>query len=687
MQSIPREGRFYFSKANAAMNSCRCQAGRGREVELEYFVYFQIWPDPPMIDSLLIEVIGFGIVAIASYHIAGYLRKFNLPLITGLIITGIFAGSSILGFIPRESLDQLRFLNDIALAIIAFSAGSELYLKEMRSRIKSIQWMTFAQVVLIFVFSTLLIYWVSGRIAFIRDEAPLVRLAIALLFGSVFVARSPSSAMAIVNEMRASGPFTKTAVGVTVLIDVIVITLFTICFSIAKAIIHETPIDFTFTWVLFLEILVSAIIGIAISKVLTVPFSFKAHRYVKGLLLLLIGYGVYALSSLVRSGSLGLIGHEFSLEPLLICIIGSFLLTNNSQHRIEFSVVLKKISPVVYIVFFTLTGASLSLEVFLTVVGVAFLFFGFRIISMFLASFLGVVLAGDNLRYRYISWMPHVTQAGVALGLTTMVAKAFPGWGAQFEAVVIAIVIINQLVGPPLFKWAIVRLKESHLRHTAPEFDGVKDAYIFGLESQSIALAKQLKANKWQSKIISINRTDAVVKEGDLEIVSIPDISLDEIQKLEMERADAIVCILSDEENYAIAEMVYEHIGTKDVIIRINDRKNMEQFHRLGSLIIDPSTAIVSLLDHFVRSPNAASLLLGTDKSQDTMDIEVAKRDIHGMTLRDLRLPTDAIILSVKRKGQMIISHGYTRLRLKDIVTMVGSPKSLEEVRRKFSGY
>jgi len=57
------------------------------------------------------------------------------------------------------------------------------------------------------------------------------------------------------------------------------------------------------------------------------------------------------------------------------------------------------------------------------------------------------------------------------------------------------------------------------------------------------------------------------------------------------------------------------------------------------------------------------------------------------MTLRDLRLPTDAIILSVKRKGQMIISHGYTRLRLKDIVTMVGSPKSLEEVRRKFSGY
>lgn len=640
-----------------------------------------------MTDLLLIELIGFGIVAIASFQIAGYLRKFNLPLITGLIITGIFAGSSILNFIPKESLNQLWFLNNIALSIIAFSAGSELYLKEMRSRIKSIQWMTFAQVAVIFILSSFLVYWVSGYIYFIKEEAPLTRFAIALLFGSIFVARSPSSALAIINEMRASGPFTKTAVGVTVLIDVIVITLFTICFAVAKAIIHETPIDLTFIWVLFLEILFSGLIGIVIGKVLTLPFSFKSHRYVKGALLLLIGYSVYLLANFVKAESLQLIGHEFSLEPLLICIIGSFLLTNNSRHRIEFSVVLKKISPIVYIVFFTLTGASLSLEVFFTVVGVAFLFFGFRIVSMFAASFLGVVLAKDSPQFRYIAWMPHVTQAGVALGLTTLVAKAFPGWGVQFEAVIIAIVVINQLIGPPLFKWAIAWVKESHLRHATPAFDGVKDAYIFGLESQSIALAKQLKANRWQSKIISINRKDAIAKDADLEIVSIPEITLEEIQKLEMERADAIVCMLSDEENYAIAEMVYEHIGTKEVIIRINDRKNMEQFHKLGNLIIDPSTAMVSLLDHFVRSPNATSLLLGMDKSQDTMDIEIATRDIHGMTLRDLRLPTDVIILSVKRKGQMIISHGYTRLRLKDIVTMVGSPESLEEVRTKFSGY
>ncbi len=635
--------------------------------------------------SLLVDMVGFGIVAIASFQIALYLKRVNLPLITGLIITGIIAGSSLLNFIPKESIDKLRFLNDIALAIIAFSAGSELYLKEMRSRIRSIQWMTLAQVSIIFVLSTALVFWTSDFIYFIKDEPPEVRLAVSILFGSIFVARSPSSAMAIINEMRASGPFTKTTVGVTVLIDVIVITLFTICFAISKAIIYGNTIDFTFTWILFLELLFSILAGIGLSKILLLPFSFRAHRYLKASLLLIIGFGVYLLASFIRTETQALLGHAFSLEPLLICIIGSFLLTNNSSHRIEFSIVLKRISPVVYIVFFTLTGASLSLDVFLTVVAVAFLFFGIRIASLFLASLSGVLLARDNREFRYIAWMPHITQAGVALGLTTLVAKAFPAWGIQFEAIIIALVVINQLAGPPLFKWAISMVKESHLRHAAPAFDGVKDAYIFGLESQSIALAKQLKMNRWQSKIISVDRTDAIAKDENLEIVSIPEISLEEIQKLDMQKADAIVCMLSDEENYTIAEMVYEHIGTKEVVIRINDRKNIEKFHKLGNLIIDPSTAMVSLLDHFVRSPNATSLLLGMDQSQDTMDVEITNIDIHGMTLRDLRLPTDVIILSVMRKGQMIISHGYTRLRLKDIVTMVGSTKSLEEVVRRFN--
>jgi Trk K+ transport system NAD-binding subunit len=57
---------------------------------------------------------------------------------------------------------------------------------------------------------------------------------------------------------------------------------------------------------------------------------------------------------------------------------------------------------------------------------------------------------------------------------------------------------------------------------------------------------------------------------------------------------------------------------------------------------------------------------------------------LHGVYLRNLRLPADVIVLSVKRGGQMIISHGYTRLRRNDIVTFVGSIESLDNVSLRF---
>jgi Trk K+ transport system NAD-binding subunit len=118
--------------------------------------------------------------------------------------------------------------------------------------------------------------------------------------------------------------------------------------------------------------------------------------------------------------------------------------------------------------------------------------------------------------------------------------------------------------------------------------------------------------------------------------------------------------------------------------VRLNDRKNMKKFHDLGALIVEPSTAMVSLLDHFVRSPIATSLLLGMEEHQDTADITVGNPDLHGMALRNLHLPSDILILATRRRGHNIISTGYTRLRKGDVLTIVGSIESIEKVRLRF---
>ncbi len=59
-------------------------------------------------------------------------------------------------------------------------------------------------------------------------------------------------------------------------------------------------------------------------------------------------------------------------------------------------------------------------------------------------------------------------------------------------------------------------------------------------------------------------------------------------------------------------------------------------------------------------------------------------KQLRGIAIRDLRLPGDILILSVKRKGQILVTHGYTRLRKKDIVTAIGSVESLDKLRLIF---
>jgi len=622
-------------------------------------------------------------VAIAANQIAKLFQKIKFPLITGFIITGIIAGSSFLNFITPAAVKNLNFLNEIALAIIAFSAGAELYLDDLRSRLKSIKWMAIGQLVITFVLTSVAVFFLANEIPFMESMNISSKIAVSILFGTIFVARSPSSAIAVINEMRANGPFTKMVMGVTVLTDVLVIILFAICLSVSKALINGEELGFIFMLILIIELIISFSLGYLVGKILEIPFLIKVNSKIKGVLIILIGYSIYLLSSFIKVNSENWSQHEIILEPLLIAIIGGFVLTNYSKHRIEFKDILEEISPTIYIIFFTLIGASLSFQTLMSVFGIAVGLFFLRLFTLFLGGVFGVTVVKDPKKYKFIAWMPFLTQAGVALGLTTIVAEEFPVWGYQFETVVIAIIIINQLVGPPLFKWSLNYVKESHLRSKMPRLQSTRDVLIFGIESQSYALANQLKKHNWNSRLVSLDDYETKGT-NDFEIINdfIPTVK--NFKDLELDKTEVVVLMLSDNKNYKIAETIYENFSTKDIIVRLNKRENFEKFHKLGALIIEPATAMVSLLDHFVRSPNAASLLLGMDEGQDTMDIEIKNKDIHGLRIRELRLPTDIIILSIKRKGQLLITHGYTRLRLGDEITLVGSSQSLEDIKFKF---
>lgn len=92
-------------------------------------------------------VVGFIIITIASWFIGDQLSTLRLPLITGYIFTGILAGPHILNLIPEEQIRDLDFIDHIALAFIAFAAGSKLYLRGLQGRVHSVMIVTAGLVV------------------------------------------------------------------------------------------------------------------------------------------------------------------------------------------------------------------------------------------------------------------------------------------------------------------------------------------------------------------------------------------------------------------------------------------------------------------------------------------------------------------------------------------------------------
>jgi Trk K+ transport system NAD-binding subunit/Kef-type K+ transport system membrane component KefB len=636
--------------------------------------------------SFFVILAAFGIIALASHSLGHFLaRRANLPLISGFLIAGIIVGPYGLGLVTETAVQNLKLVDELSLAVIAFAAGSELFVEELRHRVRSISLITLGNAIAVPLLGVIAVMLLAPIIPFMDGLSLTGRFAVAVLAGSILVARSPSSAIAIVNEMRAKGAFTQTVLGVTMVTDVVVIVLFAINVEMADALLSGIGLNLNFVLLLIGELLMTLLLGLLLGLLLRLFLSFKTGEGFKILLILSAGLMIFTFTSWLREYSGEHTPVELLLEPLLICLIGSFYVTNFTKYRTEFMKILGDLGPPIYVLFFTLTGASLALDVLIDTWDVALILFGVRLLGIFVGSLGGGVAARDPKPHNRYGWMTYVTMAGVGLGLAKEVADQFPEFGIEFATILIAVIVMSQLIGPPLFKNAITRVGEAHPKHKTPQFDGVRDAVIFGLTPQSVSLAKQLLAHDWQVKLLCLSPEKmAGFTEPDLDIIYLPELSVAALREIGMEAADAAVLMRSDEQNYEVCELLYEHFGTETMVARLQDRANFDKFHALGVLVVEPQTAVVSLLDHFVRAPAGTSLLLGMQETQDIVDVEMRNPDLDGLTLRDLRLPLDVLILSVQRNGERIISHGYTKLEIGDKVTMVGDRKKLEEVMLHF---
>ncbi|MBL0716438.1 MAG: cation:proton antiporter [Desulfosarcina sp.] len=405
------------------------------------------------------ESFALGFAMLAAYSAAQLLKTVGIPVISGYIFSGMVAGPYITGFLDLEMVYKFSLINDLALSFIAMAAGGALKIESLKKRSKAISLNTFFQSIMIFLFVYYFIIFAGHYFQFIQNLTHPQVIAFAVLLGVIAIARSPSSTIAIINECRASGPFTDTILGVTIVMDVVIIIFFTIALTAVQVILAESyAVDYLAFSILFCAIAISLLIGGLLGKFIS--FYIKSAGHDLALFLLFISFTVSKTCMAVNPLMETYFNIDFHLEPLLICMSTGFTVQNFSREGKLFLGSLENVSLPIYLLFFTLAGAALDIKALRICWPLALCIAMVRIFGIFTATWIVGSLNKDPVKHKMNAWMAYITQAGVAIGLAQIATRQSSEIGGYLSTIVLAVITINQIIGPITFKIALRNVDE-----------------------------------------------------------------------------------------------------------------------------------------------------------------------------------------------------------------------------------
>jgi Kef-type K+ transport system membrane component KefB len=390
----------------------------------------------------------FGILLLTADTFGAMAHDLKLPRLLGYLIAGLALGPSVARIVPAGVLEDLGMMKRLAVGLIGLLAGAELRMADLRGRSRSILFILGLQtsaVVIALLGTTLLArHWIP----FLTGLNAVPLLFVALLFATLLTVNSPMVTLALLTETRAAGPLAKTTLGVVLLADVVVILLFTGAFSLARASLGgdsagAAEILPRLLGEVFGSILAGGFVGLVVTLYL---------RYVKRELVLFAVVVVFATAAAAQA---------LHFELLLSLVVAGFLVENVAPVRAEPLVqALHQTAVPVFVIFFAMAGAELHLQEFAAVWPIVLVVALVRVGAIRGSTTLAGQLAGAEPSVVRYGWTGLVSQAGVALGLATIVADRLPVVGLAMQSVTIGVIAFNETVGPILFRRGLERAGE-----------------------------------------------------------------------------------------------------------------------------------------------------------------------------------------------------------------------------------
>jgi Kef-type K+ transport system membrane component KefB len=397
--------------------------------------------------------LAFGFVLLAALQTGTIVSGIRLPRLTGYLLCGFIAGPSVLNFVTERMVVDLKLVNNVAIGLIALSAGGELNFRRLRPRLRAIVSIGGVSLVVAILLLSGAVFALSTFLPFMADMDAPHRAVVALTMAVVLAALSPTVTLALIAETGAEGPISETILGVVVLADLAIVFLFAGVNALANAAFGAVGsqsaggVATELAVHIFGSIMVGAVLGLIITLYLK-----KVNQRVA-----LFIFGICFLSAEA--------GVRLHLDPLLMCLAAGLFVENLTD--IEGSKLIHDIeaaSMPIFAVFFAVAGAGLHWDLFRSVAVIAFVLAVIRAIALVVGSRVGMSLGGVPLEHRRILPFGLLSQSGIAIGLSILVAQHFAGWGKGASTCLFGAVMINEMIGPVLFRNALMRSGEAGKR-------------------------------------------------------------------------------------------------------------------------------------------------------------------------------------------------------------------------------
>jgi Trk K+ transport system NAD-binding subunit len=143
----------------------------------------------------------------------------------------------------------------------------------------------------------------------------------------------------------------------------------------------------------------------------------------------------------------------------------------------------------------------------------------------------------------------------------------------------------------------------------------------------------------------------------------------------------AVVTYSDTQQCYSACSVIRLNYGIPVVVSQVTNPAYNIQFEKLGVQVVNPAEDRAALLVMLARNPATFSILMRMNNNKEISELIVENEAIAGKALCEIELPGDVLVIAIRRKGDIIVPHGETRLERGDALTMVGSCDWIEQAK------